>query len=193
MQRVAIARALVNNPDILLADEPTGALDSETSVQIMELIKEIAGERLVIMVTHNPELAYQYASRIVRLKDGLVESDSNPYAGGGNDLTDAEIAPSDGQPTAEQSSQPSEVAAAESGSGRGEEKKEYVMTKANRYAIENGIAFDETAVSDKVEELIALSKEVNAKDTTKTDEVAAVSGSAEAAAGRDVITIPAKK
>ena len=82
MQRVAIARALVNNPDILLADEPTGALDSETSVQIMELIKEIAGERLVIMVTHNPELAYQYASRIVRLKDGLVESDSNPYAGG---------------------------------------------------------------------------------------------------------------
>ena len=79
MQRVAIARALVNNPDILLADEPTGALDSETSVQIMELIKEIAGERLVIMVTHNPELAYAYASRIVRFKDGLVEADSNPY------------------------------------------------------------------------------------------------------------------
>ena len=123
MQRVAIARALVNNPDILLADEPTGALDSETSVQIMELIKEIAGERLVIMVTHNPELAYQYASRIVRLKDGLVESDSNPYAGGGTDFTDAEIAPSDGQPTAEQSAQPSEVAAAESGSGRGEDGK----------------------------------------------------------------------
>ena len=123
MQRVAIARALVNNPDILLADEPTGALDSETSVQIMELIKEIAGERLVIMVTHNPELAYQYASRIVRLKDGLVESDSNPYAGGGTDFTDAESAPSDGQPTAEQSAQPSEVAAAESGSGRGEDGK----------------------------------------------------------------------
>ena len=81
MQRVAIARALVNDPDILLADEPTGALDSETSVQIMELIKEIAGERLVIMVTHNPELAYKYASRIVRLKDGLVESDSAPYTG----------------------------------------------------------------------------------------------------------------
>ena len=79
MQRVAIARALVNNPAILLADEPTGALDSETSVQIMDLIKEIAGERLVIMVTHNPDLAYQYASRIVRLKDGLVESDSMPY------------------------------------------------------------------------------------------------------------------
>lgn len=80
MQRVAIARALVNNPDILLADEPTGALDSATSVQIMELIKEIAGERLVIMVTHNPELAEQYASRIVRLKDGLVEEDSAPYS-----------------------------------------------------------------------------------------------------------------
>lgn len=75
MQRVAIARALVNNPDILLADEPTGALDSQTSVQIMELIREIAGERLVIMVTHNPELAEQYASRIVRLKDGLVDAE----------------------------------------------------------------------------------------------------------------------
>ena len=77
-QRVAIARALVNNPDILLADEPTGALDSETSVQIMELIKEIAAERLVIMVTHNPELAERYASRLVRFKDGFMESDSNP-------------------------------------------------------------------------------------------------------------------
>ena len=79
MQRVAIARALVNNPDILLADEPTGALDSATSVQIMDLIKEIAGERLVIMVTHNPELTYEYATRIVKLKDGTVESDSMPY------------------------------------------------------------------------------------------------------------------
>ena len=80
MQRVAIARALVNNPDILLADEPTGALDSETSVQIMNLIKEIANDRLVIMVTHNPELAEEYANRIIRLKDGEVEGDSNPYA-----------------------------------------------------------------------------------------------------------------
>ena len=79
MQRVAIARALVNNPEILLADEPTGALDTETSVQIMDLIREIAGERLVIMVTHNPELAQQYSSRIVRLSDGLVVSDSNPF------------------------------------------------------------------------------------------------------------------
>ena len=80
MQRVAIARALVNNPEILLADEPTGALDTNTSVQIMDLIKEIAGERLVIMVTHNPELAYKYSSRIVELRDGLVVSDSNPYS-----------------------------------------------------------------------------------------------------------------
>ena len=78
MQRVAIARALVNNPEILLADEPTGALDTVTSVQIMDLIREIAGERLVIMVTHNPELAEEYSSRIVRLQDGLVISDSNP-------------------------------------------------------------------------------------------------------------------
>ncbi len=81
MQRVAIARALVNNPEILLADEPTGALDTTTSVQIMDLIREIAGERLVIMVTHNPELAEEYSSRIVRLQDGLVISDTNPYDG----------------------------------------------------------------------------------------------------------------
>lgn len=79
MQRVAIARALVNNPDILLADEPTGALDSETSVQIMELLKEIAKDKLVVMVTHNPELAEQYSTRIVKLRDGVIVSDSNPY------------------------------------------------------------------------------------------------------------------
>ncbi len=79
MQRVAIARALVNNPDILLADEPTGALDSETSVQIMNIIKEISKDKLVIMVTHNPELAEEYANRIIRLKDGEVEGDTNPY------------------------------------------------------------------------------------------------------------------
>ncbi|MBR5144278.1 MAG: ABC transporter ATP-binding protein, partial [Clostridia bacterium] len=77
-QRVAIARALVNEPEILLADEPTGALDTVTSVQIMELIREIAGERLVIMVTHNPELAEQYSTRIVRLLDGNIIEDSNP-------------------------------------------------------------------------------------------------------------------
>ena len=79
MQRVAIARALVNDPDILLADEPTGALDSETSVQVMEILKEISKERLIIMVTHNPELAETYASRIVRLKDGEIVDDSAPY------------------------------------------------------------------------------------------------------------------
>ena len=80
MQRVAIARALVNNPDILLADEPTGALDSETSIQIMDLLKEIAKEKLVIMVTHNPELAEQYSTRIIRLKDGHMLGDTNPYS-----------------------------------------------------------------------------------------------------------------
>ena len=79
MQRVAIARALVNDPDILLADEPTGALDSETSVQVMELLKEVAKDRLVVMVTHNPELADEYATRIVRLKDGRITDDSDPY------------------------------------------------------------------------------------------------------------------
>ncbi len=95
MQRVAIARALVNNPEILLADEPTGALDTETSVQIMDLIREIAGERLVIMVTHNPELAEEYSSRIVRLQDGLVLSDSNPYEG---DDEPEEVSPVEGEP-----------------------------------------------------------------------------------------------
>ena len=79
MQRVAIARALVNNPDILLADEPTGALDSETSIQVMELLKEVAKDRLVVMVTHNPELAQKYATRIVNLKDGVIRSDTMPY------------------------------------------------------------------------------------------------------------------
>ncbi len=79
MQRVAIARALVNNPAILLADEPTGALDSETSVQVMEMLKEVAKDRLVIMVTHNPELAYEYATRIVKVKDGRIQEDSMPF------------------------------------------------------------------------------------------------------------------
>lgn len=80
MQRVAIARALINDPDILLADEPTGALDTETSVQIMELLKEIAKDKLVIMVTHNPELAQQYSTRIVKLLDGNIIDDSNPFS-----------------------------------------------------------------------------------------------------------------
>ena len=81
MQRVAIARALVNNPDILLADEPTGALDTNTSVQIMDLLREVAKEKLVIMVTHNPDLAEQYSTRIVKLSDGRVISDTNPFDG----------------------------------------------------------------------------------------------------------------
>ena len=81
MQRVAIARALVNNPEILLADEPTGALDSETSIQIMDLLKEVAKDRLVIMVTHNPDLANQYATRIVKMFDGVITGDTNPFDG----------------------------------------------------------------------------------------------------------------
>ena len=76
MQRVAIARALVNNPEVLLADEPTGALDSETSLQVMEILRQVAKDRLVIMVTHNPELADQYATRIIKLLDGKIVSDS---------------------------------------------------------------------------------------------------------------------
>ena len=80
MQRVAIARALVNDPKILLADEPTGALDTKTSVQVMDLLKEVAADRLVVMVTHNPELADQYANRTVRLKDGKIISDTNPLS-----------------------------------------------------------------------------------------------------------------
>ena len=81
MQRVAIARALVNNPEIVMADEPTGALDSETSIQIMDILKEVAKDRLVIMVTHNPDLANVYATRIITMKDGVITSDSNPYDG----------------------------------------------------------------------------------------------------------------
>ena len=91
MQRVAIARALVNDPDILLADEPTGALDSETSVQIMELLKKIAKKKLVIMVTHNPELAEKYSTRIIKLKDGKIISDSNPYDGKVNTKEDISV------------------------------------------------------------------------------------------------------
>ncbi len=91
MQRVAIARALVNDPDILLADEPTGALDTKTSVQIMELIKDIAKDKLVIMVTHNPELAYEYSTRIIELKDGKIISDSNTYDGKVNTKEELEV------------------------------------------------------------------------------------------------------
>ncbi len=98
MQRVAIARALINNPDILLADEPTGALDSETSIQIMSILKKVAEDRLVIMVTHNPELAAEYSTRIIRLADGLVTGDSNPYNEAAEDA--AAVANADGAATA---------------------------------------------------------------------------------------------
>ena len=81
MQRVAIARALVNNPDIILADEPTGALDSQTSMQVMEILKEISKTRLVIMVTHNGQLAEKYSDRIIRLLDGEIISDTSPVVG----------------------------------------------------------------------------------------------------------------
>ena len=91
MQRVAIARALINDPDILLADEPTGALDSETSTQIMDLLRFVAKEKLVIMVTHNPELAEDYSTRIIKLKDGKITDDSNPYNGEKNTKEDLEI------------------------------------------------------------------------------------------------------
>lgn len=87
MQRVAIARALVNDPDILLADEPTGALDTQTSIQIMDLLKEISKDRLIIMVTHNPELATQYSTRIIRLLDGTITDDSSPYNGEDDNIT----------------------------------------------------------------------------------------------------------
>ncbi len=81
MQRVAIARALVNNPDIILADEPTGALDTKTSVQVMEILKKISKDKLIIMVTHNPELAEKYSSRIIKILDGKITEDSNPIKG----------------------------------------------------------------------------------------------------------------
>ena len=98
-QRVAIARALINDPEIVLADEPTGALDSKTSVQIMELLKEISGDRLVIMVTHNPELAEQYSTRIIRLLDGEIIDDTSPY--GGEDENSCEQDEQSEQPKAE--------------------------------------------------------------------------------------------
>ena len=91
MQRVAIARALVNNPEIILADEPTGALDSQTSLQVMDILKKVSVDRLVIMVTHNPDLANTYSNRIINLMDGKIVGDSNPYDGGENTLLDLEL------------------------------------------------------------------------------------------------------
>lgn len=141
MQRVAIARALVNNPEILLADEPTGALDTGTSVQIMDLIREIAGERLVIMVTHNPELAEEYSSRIVRLQDGLLISDSNPY---------------DGQEEGGMSALNEEK----------EEKKEYVQSVED--TLKEKVEKGETVTEETVEEGVKNAKK-NAKKKAKKE------------------------
>ena len=136
MQRVAIARALVNNPEILLADEPTGALDTVTSVQIMDLIREIAGERLVIMVTHNPDLAQEYSTRIVRLQDGLVVSDSNPYHGEENAVWDKAPENLDGTPaeTTEEPIQTEETAPIED--KKAQRKAARAAKKAERKARE---------------------------------------------------------
>ena len=98
MQRVSIARALINNPDIILADEPTGALDSTTSVNVMELLKEIAEDKLVIMVTHNPELAEKYSTRIIRMSDGRITGDSMPYDSGAEDEERARAKAEAGEP-----------------------------------------------------------------------------------------------
>lgn len=125
MQRVAIARALVNDPEILLADEPTGALDTETSVQIMELIKEIAGERLVIMVTHNPELAEKYSTRIVRLLDGKVVDDSCPFDG------EKDGAPGGAEKAANAVQDAAEGAPAEGGENKGEKAKKLKKKKTS--------------------------------------------------------------
>ncbi|MDE6076087.1 MAG: ABC transporter ATP-binding protein, partial [Clostridia bacterium] len=121
-QRVAIARALINDPEIVLADEPTGALDSTTSVQIMELLKEISKDRLIIMVTHNPELAEQYSTRIVRLLDGEVVDDTMPYDGE-DEKTAEHVAESTVQPESSEPAEPIEsVAAAETEGGESEAK-----------------------------------------------------------------------
>ncbi len=122
MQRVAIARALVNDPEILLADEPTGALDTETSVQIMELIKEIAGERLVIMVTHNPDLAEKYSTRIVRLLDGRVVDDTDPFDG--EDTEEESLS----APAAEEDASRGEGAQGEGNKGKKGKKKKTSMS-----------------------------------------------------------------
>ena len=133
MQRVAIARALVNNPDIILADEPTGALDTETSVQVMELLKEVAKEKLVIMVTHNPELAEQYSTRIVRLKDGEIVSDSMPFNG--------EELPAEGEDACDSVMESTDVANAE---------KEEAYVESKDAPVESGDQEKETKQKENV-------------------------------------------
>lgn len=140
MQRVAIARALINDPEIVLADEPTGALDSTTSVQVMDLLQEVARQRLVIMVTHNPELAHQYATRIVELADGRIISDSDPVVG---ELEDVD---SDGGGDAEGDGAGDGVAGgAESGDGAGDGGAKGAGRGASRAAREAAALNDDTA------------------------------------------------
>lgn len=129
-QRVAIARALINDPEIVLADEPTGALDSKTSVQIMDLLKEISKDRLVIMVTHNPELAEQYSTRIIRLLDGLVTDDSSPYDGMDEILAQAE-----------QKEEVKEADAAENTDNENAEAPKHSKGKKKRSSMSAGMAF----------------------------------------------------
>lgn len=140
MQRVAIARALINDPEIVLADEPTGALDSTTSVQVMDLLQEVARQRLVIMVTHNPELAHQYATRIVELADGRIISDSDPVVG---ELEDVD---SDGGGDAEGDGADGGVAGgAESGGAAGDGRGKGAGRGAARAAREAAALNDDTA------------------------------------------------
>lgn len=150
MQRVAIARALINDPEIVLADEPTGALDSTTSVQVMDLLQEVARQRLVIMVTHNPELAHQYATRIVELADGRIISDSDPVVGeledADGDDGDAEGAGDGGAGVAGAALGGDGVAGgAESGDGAGDGRAKGAGSGASRAALEAAALNDDTA------------------------------------------------
>ncbi len=159
MQRVAIARALVNNPDILLADEPTGALDSETSVQIMELLKAISKDKLIIMVTHNPDLAKEYSTRIINLLDGNVVSDSDPYSAPVTDDT-AQLP----------------ISAKAYVRGR---KRELLFKKMEFRAILSGMKGSEpTAIQHKKEEIKSYINEFNA--TTRSEYVKRTAAEAEA-------------
>lgn len=149
MQRVSIARALINNPSIILADEPTGALDSATSVQIMEILKEISANKLIIMVTHNPELAKKYSNRIVRLFDGEVVDDSNPYYGQIENKQEE---------TEEQAEK--EVASAKKSKSKSKSKQEAEVADAQQESNAQEITCDE----QKEEELLAVSPEQSAKN-----------------------------
>ena len=164
MQRVAIARALVNNPDILLADEPTGALDSETSVQIMELLKAISNDKLIIMVTHNPDLAKEYSSRIINLLDGEVVNDSNPYS------------------TATDEGESTNISAQ---AYKKESKRELEAKKLEFKAILSGLkSYDRTKYAEKKLEFSTYIKEKTAESKTKYASLVAAE-KAEAAAKKE--------